>query len=339
MAAASGRRAFSGFPAERIGPRPVFTPRLLRLQMRLEPPRRRGGFPHPAADPMTDRVISAGRAFYGVGVAAIGVQHFVNGDFVAVIIPSFPAGTPGHAFVTHAAGASLFLLGVAIVLGVRARSAAVVLGTALLAAVALRGGPVQLAGNIRSLGAWANIFRAVTLSGGAFLVASTLPGKKESRIDRFFAAFGCFGLAITATIFGVDHFIYAGLVASLVPSWIPAHAFWTCFCGPAGVDDLCVAIRPSHSKGDRESPRRPRQRVDKRVRGPGVQRHRLHPCNALSSRLSGPGATPITLRARSYAQGSRKRRSKVAEREGFEPPSGQQPKSFAERALSCLVVS
>jgi hypothetical protein len=30
---------------------------------------------------------------------------------------------------------------------------------------------------------------------------------------------------------------------------------------------------------------------------------------------------------------------KVAGREGFEPPSSQQPKSFAERALSCLVVS
>ena len=33
--------------------------------------------------------------------------------------------------------------------------------------------------------------------------------------------------------FGIDHFLYAEFVASLVPAWIPGHMMWTYFAGAA----------------------------------------------------------------------------------------------------------
>ena len=184
-------------------------------------------------DGTTDRIAALGRVFYAVGMAAIGVQHFVNADFVAVILPSYPEGIPGHVFLTCACGAGLALSGAAMALGGKARPAAILLGSALLAAIVLRDIPVQLAGNFRSLGAWTNVFKALTLSGGAFVVAGTAPRANGSSLDRFFVAFGCLGIAVTVAVFGIDHFIYVEFVASLVPFWIPGHVFWTYFCGAA----------------------------------------------------------------------------------------------------------
>jgi len=34
-------------------------------------------------------------------------------------------------------------------------------------------------------------------------------------------------------IYGIQHFMYAGFVASLIPSWIPFHLFWVYFTGTA----------------------------------------------------------------------------------------------------------
>lgn len=40
-------------------------------------------------------------------------------------------------------------------------------------------------------------------------------------------------LALPMVIYGVEHFIYAQFVATLVPGWIPWHMFWTYFVGVA----------------------------------------------------------------------------------------------------------
>jgi putative oxidoreductase len=39
--------------------------------------------------------------------------------------------------------------------------------------------------------------------------------------------------ALVIAGFGVQHFIYAGFVATIVPGWIPWHLFWTYLVGLA----------------------------------------------------------------------------------------------------------
>jgi uncharacterized membrane protein len=44
---------------------------------------------------------------------------------------------------------------------------------------------------------------------------------------------GRYLIAISLPVFAVQHFMYADFVATLVPSWIPAHLFWAYFAGVA----------------------------------------------------------------------------------------------------------
>jgi uncharacterized membrane protein len=184
-------------------------------------------------DAANQRTLAAGRLFYALGTVGIGGQHFYNGDFVQVILPSFPPWMPGQYFWVCVAGIGLVFTGGAVVIGMAARAAAILLGSVLLAVLLLRDIPWQLATGPGSIGAWTNCFKALTLSGGAFAVAAALPRQGTARWDRYFVAFGCAAMAVTVATFGVDHFVYAAFVASLVPDWIPGHAFWTYFCGAA----------------------------------------------------------------------------------------------------------
>jgi uncharacterized membrane protein YphA (DoxX/SURF4 family) len=45
--------------------------------------------------------------------------------------------------------------------------------------------------------------------------------------------FGRMLFAISMIVFGVQHFMYAPFIASLIPSWIPGHLFWAYFTGSA----------------------------------------------------------------------------------------------------------
>jgi uncharacterized membrane protein len=177
--------------------------------------------------------LRTGRLFYALGMVGLGGQHFYNGDFVPVIMPSFPPWVPGHYFWVCVAGIGLIITGFAIIIGKGARAAAILLGGVLAAVIVLRDLTYQVPEYLHSLGAWTNTLKALTLSGGAFVAAASLPGPGSARWDTRFISFGCFAIAVTAGAFGVDHFLYAQYVVPMVPAWVPGPLFWTYFCGGA----------------------------------------------------------------------------------------------------------
>jgi uncharacterized membrane protein len=187
----------------------------------------------PSSSPFASLVLSIGSAFYALGIIGIGVQQFVIADFVPVILPSFPSWIPLRPFWVWVIGAFLIFTGAAILFRRAASLAGVILGIALLASLVLCHIPGQIAGSPRILGNWTNAFKILTLAGGAFVIAGSISDGKPGFIRRWFVAFGCFTLAITCVVFGIDHFLYVQYVAPLVPAWIPGHVFWTYFCGAA----------------------------------------------------------------------------------------------------------
>jgi uncharacterized membrane protein len=56
--------------------------------------------------------------------------------------------------------------------------------------------------------------------------------RRARGLDKL-AAFGPTLFGIAMAVFGADHFVGASFVASIVPSWIPWHLFWTYFVGTA----------------------------------------------------------------------------------------------------------
>jgi uncharacterized membrane protein YphA (DoxX/SURF4 family) len=180
-------------------------------------------------------LVPIGRIFYAIGLIGIGIQHFIFADFIPVMAPFWPAWIPGRPFWAYAAGSALIAAGAGIIFDIHARTVAALSGAVILVLVMLEHVPGQLAANPRNLGAWTNTFKALTMCGGAWVVAGSLK-ERTSNITRYLEILmpiGRFFLPITVIVFGIDHFLYTGFVASLVPSWIPGAMFWTYFAGVA----------------------------------------------------------------------------------------------------------
>ena len=71
---------------------------------------------------------------------------------------------------------------------------------------------------------------------GAFILilgVSTVIKKEISSahgVDKLLS-FGPLFIAVPMAVFGADHFVFAGSITQLVPSWIPWHPFWVYFVG------------------------------------------------------------------------------------------------------------
>src|SRR5262245_13472310 len=168
-----------------------------------------------------------GRTFFAISLIAFGIQQFLYSDVVPGRPPPWPPAIPGQLVWVYLSGAAFALAGAAIALGIRARGAAVVAGAMIFVWALLRNIPPAVADpNFGS--AWTKLGKAVALFGGAFAVAGSLP----RQIDGFlYLGRVCVGAFLIAS--GVQHFLFAEFVATLVPAWIPGHLFWTYFAGVA----------------------------------------------------------------------------------------------------------
>ncbi len=176
--------------------------------------------------PTDESLIKAGRTFYGVCMAALGIQQLF-----------------GLAVCAYLASATLIVAGVAIAVGKKARAVALVLGGILLVVFGFFHVPYMIFVNPYSshLGVWTDPLKALALAGGAFVVAGSFPDAKPNTGDgslllRLLATLipvGGVFFSLTMIAFGIDHFLYTEIAAKLVPAWIPGHTFWTYFAGVA----------------------------------------------------------------------------------------------------------
>ncbi len=55
-------------------------------------------------------------------------------------------------------------------------------------------------------------------------------------------------IAISLVVFGIQHFLYANFVATLVPAWVPGRLFWAYFVGVAFVAAAIGAVVPKMTR-------------------------------------------------------------------------------------------
>jgi uncharacterized membrane protein YphA (DoxX/SURF4 family) len=189
---------------------------------------------------LPDKTVGLGRLFFAIALVAFGIQQFIYGDFVPGRAPKWPSAIPGRLIWAYFSGAVLIAAGAAIISGSKARWAALLSGAMVLLWAFVRHVPELAADPYGS--ALTNTGKSLALFGGAFAVAGSLP-TKEGRFTGVFSGIinskdafinlGRFCLGIFMIISGIQHFLYATFVATLVPAWIPGHYFWTYFAGIA----------------------------------------------------------------------------------------------------------
>jgi uncharacterized membrane protein len=200
-----------------------------------------------------ENLIRTGRAFYGIGIAGIGVQQFIYSDFRPVLLPQWPSWIPFLAGCAYVAGAALIITGAIIIFSKNAARTALVLGIGFLIFFLVFHVTYQLFISPYSfhLGLWTDPLKELAFSGGAFVIVASYPSKKFNTDKSFrtgfadiFIPYGRIFFSITIIVFGIDHFIYKEFVATLVPAWIPWHLFWTYFAGVALIGaGSCIILK------------------------------------------------------------------------------------------------
>ena len=180
---------------------------------------------------MNDCLNSAGRILFALAIAVFGVEHYLYAHNAIEIAPLW---MPKAAWREYAAAVFLVVVSVALLIKIKARTAALLLGAALLLLFIIVHVPRLYAhpldGIIRT-----RAFETLAIGGTALILSSVLQGKDSAYhgpVD-IWAKAGLFLIAICMVVFGVQHFMYALFIATLIPAWIPGHLFLAYFTGVA----------------------------------------------------------------------------------------------------------
>lgn len=173
-----------------------------------------------------------GRVFFGISVLATGVEQLVISDFVR-LVPKTPAWVHQRA-LAWLVGIVLVVIGLRILSAKMARAAASVLGVLVLVDLVVLYAPQM---DVTRGFTWTNPLKCLALVGGASILAARLQddGRPLVGLVRRFARLSGVAwllLAVFLVVCGVQHYVYAPFVDTLVPAWIPpSQRFWTCFTG------------------------------------------------------------------------------------------------------------
>ena len=166
-----------------------------------------------------ENLVRAGRAFYGIGIAGIGIQQFIYSDFRPMLLPFWPSSIPGPATWAWVVGGILILSGAMIALSKKARIVAIVLGVLFFFLFLCFHvyNQVFLSPNSFHFWSWTNPLKELAFSGGAFVMAASFAEEKSSVSNKLLLILGRIFISIMLIVFGVEHFLYTEAVAKLVP--------------------------------------------------------------------------------------------------------------------------
>lgn len=180
------------------------------------------------------RIASTGHAVFAATMIALGILGLIQGDF-APVWQTVPKSMPAREVLAYVCAFVSLACGIGLLLPRIAAVAARVLVVYLLLWLLLFKGRFVLADPTSAVSYETCGETAVILAGAWVLYAwfanewdkqrlGFATGDKGLRIARVI-----YGLAMIA--FGVAHFAYAKLTASLVPAWLPAPLAWAYITG------------------------------------------------------------------------------------------------------------
>lgn len=175
----------------------------------------------------------AGTLLFAIALLGLGVEHFVFGEFITGRAPAWPDDAPGKTAFAVLTGAVFIATGMSLLLRKGVRPTAIVAAIAIASWALLRHIPILFTEPFLS-GAWTSAGKALVLTGGALAVSGWKP--------RLSIPTARCTLALFLLIGGIQHFLFAKFVATLIPPWFPGNAtFWTYFaavaliCGGVGL--------------------------------------------------------------------------------------------------------
>jgi hypothetical protein len=165
----------------------------------------------------------AGRWAFAICLIGLAGQQLYYSDLRPVFVPAWASPIPGHALLAWSFSIILIVTAATLLLGKGVRIGMLLLAGLLFALFLFSYVPYELFVNPKGgqIGEWNNALKELMLSGSALVIAGV------------FVPVGRFFYSIMMVVFGIEHFLFAEFVKSLVPGWIPGDLFWTYFAAVA----------------------------------------------------------------------------------------------------------
>jgi uncharacterized membrane protein len=187
--------------------------------------------------------IDVGQLLFAIAMGVFGIQYLHYGKYVGGL-PPVPPWAPGGATGAYLVGVALIVTAVSLAIRKKAELSALVIGGLFLFCVIFL--HLQHFGEVVHDGIGrTRAFEPFALAGAAFALAGVLPGGEVARSadGGKLVLIGRLVLGVSIVIFGWQHFLYATFLVTLVPAWLPAHAFWIYFTGTGMiVAGLAIAV-------------------------------------------------------------------------------------------------
>ena len=110
-------------------------------------------------------------------------------------------------------------------------------------------GPM-LVSNVRNGAVWTPLSELIAMSGASLFLSGMASGSSSTvripdRVGRWSRVVGPMLFGGPLIVFGIEHFVYARYVATLVPAWIPGHLFWTYLVGVTFIVAAAAILLPT----------------------------------------------------------------------------------------------
>lgn len=176
-------------------------------------------------------LFNVGRVVFSLAIIGLGVETLICARYVGhslgpeyAVIPALP-WLPANPWIAYSFGAIWVLCGAGILSRYTLRPSAITLSSFLFVCAFVLDVPKNAA-NMGSISLRTTAFEPLALASLAWLLGDRGVTPLLTRGSRF-----VLGLALV--VFGVDHFLALGFIASLIPHWIPWRVFWVAFFGIA----------------------------------------------------------------------------------------------------------
>lgn len=179
-----------------------------------------------------EKFLHFGRFLFAIAMAAFGTEYCIHALSISAHTPG-PPWVPGHRLFALFFAAVLILAAICIASNIEARAAATLLGV-LIFILALVTDLPKLLAHPRNPNPWTSGFELLALCGAAWVLAGATASDQNQRRHNPLAGITLPGrilFAASLIVFGVQHFMYAHFVATIITPWIPEHLFWAYFTG------------------------------------------------------------------------------------------------------------
>ena len=180
------------------------------------------------------KLIRPGQIIFATGIIALGVLQFFAKDFIVGRPPvvQWASNVPGKEAWAFVSGILLMIGGLFIILKRNASLAAYFIGIFIfIFSFLCRHLPNLFNVTTAQDVIWQiNAYKTLALCGGAFIIADSF----HEQSNKIQSILNCILLALFFIISGFAHFKFDDFIINdFIPAYIPAHAFWTYFCGIA----------------------------------------------------------------------------------------------------------